>query len=87
MTAKTIVLATGNAGKVRELQELLADTGYEVRPQSDFSTPDAIEDGLGFVENALIKARNASRHTGLPTIADDSGHFQQSRGRLQLRQG
>ena len=73
MTGKTIVLATGNPGKVRELQELLADTGYEIRPQSDYATPEAIEDGLGFVENALIKARNASRHTGLPAIADDSG--------------
>ena len=57
MTEKTIVLATGNTGKVRELQELLADTGYEVRPQSDYATPDAIEDGLGFVENALNRRR------------------------------
>jgi XTP/dITP diphosphohydrolase len=73
MTAKIIVLATGNPGKVRELQGLLEGTGYEIRPQSDYATPEAIEDGLGFVENALIKARNASRHTGLPAIADDSG--------------
>jgi XTP/dITP diphosphohydrolase len=73
MSNQTIVLATGNPGKVRELQELLADFDYEIRPQSDYATPEAIEDGLGFVENALIKARNASRHTGLPAIADDSG--------------
>lgn len=73
MTTETIVLATGNPGKVRELQDLLAGTGYEIRPQSDYAVPEAIEDGLGFVENALIKARNASRHTGLPAIADDSG--------------
>jgi XTP/dITP diphosphohydrolase len=73
MNKQTIVLATGNAGKVRELQELLADSYYEIRPQSDYGTPEAVEDGLGFVENALIKARNASKHTGLPAIADDSG--------------
>ena len=73
MSKQQVVLATGNAGKVRELQQLLADSGYEILPQSDFDTPEAIEDGLGFVENALIKARAASRHTGLPAIADDSG--------------
>lgn len=73
MNKQTIVLATGNPGKVRELQELLADSCYEIRPQSDYATPEAVEDGLGFVENALIKARNASKHTGLPAIADDSG--------------
>jgi XTP/dITP diphosphohydrolase len=73
MSTKRIVLATGNAGKVRELQQLLADMDYEIVPQSEFNTPDAVEDGLGFVENALIKARSASRHTGLPAIADDSG--------------
>ena len=73
MSRQVIVLATGNPGKVRELQQLLAESGYDIRPQSDYGTPDAIEDGLGFVENALIKARNASKHTGLPAIADDSG--------------
>ncbi len=73
MSKQTIVLATGNPGKVRELQELLADSCYEIRPQSDYATPEAVENGLGFVENALIKARNASKHTGLPAIADDSG--------------
>ena len=73
MSTHRIVLATGNAGKVRELQQLLADMDYEIVPQSEFNTPEAVEDGLGFVENALIKARSASRHTGLPAIADDSG--------------
>lgn len=73
MSTHRIVLATGNVGKVRELQQLLADMDYEIVPQSEFNTPEAVEDGLGFVENALIKARSASRHTGLPAIADDSG--------------
>lgn len=73
MSDQIIVLATGNPGKVRELQELLADTGLKIAPQSDFDVPEAIEDGLGFVENALIKARNAALHTGMPAIADDSG--------------
>jgi len=73
MSEHRIVLATGNVGKVRELQQLLADMDHEIVPQSEFDTPEAIEDGLGFVENALIKARSAARHTGLPAIADDSG--------------
>ncbi len=73
MTDKTIVLATGNAGKVRELQQLLGGSGYSIAPQSDYDVPEAVEDGLSFVENALIKARNAARHSGLPAIADDSG--------------
>ncbi|MDH3326129.1 MAG: RdgB/HAM1 family non-canonical purine NTP pyrophosphatase [Gammaproteobacteria bacterium] len=70
---KNIVLATGNAGKVREIQAVLADYDIEVLPQSQFDIPEAIEDGLTFVENALIKARHASKLTGLPAIADDSG--------------
>lgn len=73
MSDQIIVLATGNPGKVRELQELLADTGLKIAPQSDYDVPEAIEDGMGFVENALIKARNAALHTGMPAIADDSG--------------
>lgn len=68
-----IVLATGNPGKVKEFQQLLAPTGHQVRPQSDFHVPEAEETGLTFVENALLKARNAARHTGLPAMADDSG--------------
>lgn len=68
-----IVLASGNAGKVRELGAMLADLGVQVLPQSDFGVPEAEETGLSFVENAILKARNAAAHTGLPAIADDSG--------------
>jgi len=67
------VIASGNAGKVREIGQLLQDLALEVLPQSDFNVPDIEETGLTFVENALLKARNASQHTGLPAIADDSG--------------
>ncbi len=68
-----IVLASGNAGKVREIAALLHDFDFEVLPQSQFGVPEAEETGLTFVENAIIKARNAAAHTGLPAIADDSG--------------
>jgi XTP/dITP diphosphohydrolase len=68
-----VVLATGNKGKLAELSALLAPMDWQVVPQSDFQLPDAVEDGLSFIENALIKARHASRLTGLPAIADDSG--------------
>ena len=68
-----IVLATGNAGKVREIREILADLGADVIPQTDFGIEDADETGASFVENALIKARHAATATGLPAIADDSG--------------
>ena len=68
-----VVLASNNAGKVREINQLLADTGLRVLPQSDFGVPEAEETGLTFVENAILKARNAARHSGLPAIADDSG--------------
>ncbi len=68
-----IVLATGNAGKLAEFRQLLADTGFEVEPQAAFDVPEAIESGLSFVENAIIKARNAAQHSGHPAIADDSG--------------
>ncbi|MCW5584745.1 MAG: RdgB/HAM1 family non-canonical purine NTP pyrophosphatase [Chromatiales bacterium] len=71
--SQRIVLATGNKGKVKEFSELLADREITVVPQSDFGVPDAEETGLTFVENAIIKARNAAQHTGLPAIADDSG--------------
>ncbi len=70
---QTIVLATGNAGKVREFAGLLEGLGLHVRPQSDFAVPEAEETGLSFIENAILKARNAARHTGLAAIADDSG--------------
>ncbi|MFZ5465901.1 MAG: RdgB/HAM1 family non-canonical purine NTP pyrophosphatase [Pseudomonadota bacterium] len=70
---QTIVLATGNAGKVHEFAGLLEGLGLQIRPQSDFAVPEAEETGLSFIENAILKARNAARHTGLPAIADDSG--------------
>jgi XTP/dITP diphosphohydrolase len=68
-----VVLASGNRGKLKEFQELLSGCGFEVVPQSDFNVPEAVESGLSFVENAIIKARNAASYTGLPAIADDSG--------------
>lgn len=68
-----IVLASSNTGKVREFNQLLADSELEVVPQSAFGVEDAEETGLTFVENAILKARNAAAHTGLPAIADDSG--------------
>ena len=71
--SRQVVLATGNAGKIRELQNMLDDSGIVCRAQSEFDVPEAVEDGLSFVENAIIKARNACRHSGLPAIADDSG--------------
>ena len=71
--SQRIVLATGNRGKVEEMQAILAPFGLEVVPQSAFGVPEAEETGLTFVENAIIKARNAAYHTGLPAIADDSG--------------
>jgi XTP/dITP diphosphohydrolase len=70
---RRIVLATGNLGKVKEINELLAGHELEVIPQSAFGVAEAEETGLSFVENAIIKARNAAAHTGLPAIADDSG--------------
>jgi XTP/dITP diphosphohydrolase len=73
MNEQTVVLATGNPGKLHELQHMLADSGINVTPQSEYNVPEAVEDGLSFVENAIIKARNASKYTGLPAIADDSG--------------
>jgi len=68
-----IVLASSNPGKVREINQLLAGLDLRVVPQSEFGVPDAEETGLTFVENAILKARNAAEHTGLPAIADDSG--------------
>lgn len=70
---KRIVLATGNAGKLRELAGMLANSNVEVVSQTGLAVTEADETGLSFVENAILKARNASRQTGLPAIADDSG--------------
>jgi XTP/dITP diphosphohydrolase len=68
-----VVLASNNPGKLKELQETLAPLKLRLLSQAEFDFPEAIEDGLSFVENAIIKARHASRHTGLPALADDSG--------------
>ena len=68
-----LVLASGNRKKIAELQEILGNFGIEVVPQNAFDVPEAEETGTTFVENAIIKARNACRHAGLPAIADDSG--------------
>lgn len=74
MTAvNTLVLASGNAGKLREFNELLSPLGFDVRPQADFGVKEVEETGLTFVENALLKAREASLVSGLPALADDSG--------------
>lgn len=72
-TTNKIILASGNAGKVKEINKLLSDHGIEVVPQTEYDVPEAVEDGLTFVENALKKARHAAKLTGLPAIADDSG--------------
>ena len=71
--SRKIVLASSNTGKVREFNELLAGSAIEVVPQTVYGVPDIEETGLSFVENAILKARNAAQHTGLPAIADDSG--------------
>lgn len=73
MQLNQLVLATGNPGKVREMAHVLDEFGIEVLPQSQFDMPEAIEDGLSFIENAIKKARHACQYTGLPAIADDSG--------------
>ena len=70
---KQIVLASNNAGKLREFGQMLATVDFEVLPQKHFNIPEAEEPHVTFVENALAKARHASRLTGLPALADDSG--------------
>ncbi len=68
-----IVLASSNPGKLREFAQLLAQSKLEVIPQSQFEVPEVAETGLSFVENALLKARQATQYSGLPALADDSG--------------
>ena len=70
---KEIILASSNQGKVREINQLLTGLDLHVQPQTEYGVPDIEETGLTFVENAILKARNAAQHTGLPAIADDSG--------------
>ncbi|MGK2927632.1 MAG: RdgB/HAM1 family non-canonical purine NTP pyrophosphatase [Lysobacterales bacterium] len=71
--SRTLVLASGNPGKLRELGAMLQPLGWTVLPQSEWGVEEVVESGLSFIENALIKARNAARATGLPALGDDSG--------------
>jgi XTP/dITP diphosphohydrolase len=68
-----LVLATGNAGKLREMRAILAPWRVDVRALSEYTADAALETGLSFVENAILKARHAVAAAGLPAIADDSG--------------
>ena len=70
---QVLVLASNNAGKLKEFNEMLAPIGFDVHPQREFNVPEAEEPHPTFVENALAKARHASRLTGMPALADDSG--------------
>jgi XTP/dITP diphosphohydrolase len=70
---KKLVIATGNAGKLKELEALLAEASFEIISQKTLGVNDAEETGLSFVENAILKARHAAAATGLPALADDSG--------------
>lgn len=70
---KQFVLASSNQGKLREINQVLSGLDIHAVPQTEYKVPDAEETGLTFVENAILKARNAARHTGLPALADDSG--------------
>lgn len=73
MNLSRIVVASNNAGKLKEFQQLLSPLGLEFIPQGQLNVPEAEEPHVTFVENALAKARHASRITGLPALADDSG--------------
>lgn len=73
MMQKKIVIASGNKGKIRELQALLSELHIQGIAQSEYNVPDIEETGLTFIENAILKARHAAAITGLPAIADDSG--------------
>lgn len=68
-----LVVATGNKGKLAEIRDVLADTGIELVAQGDLGIADADETGTTFVENALLKAKQAARIAGGPALADDSG--------------
>jgi len=70
---KKVVIASNNAGKLREIQEILAPLDIEAMPQGAFGVPECPEPHVTFIENCLAKARHASAHTGLPALADDSG--------------
>jgi len=68
-----LVIATGNQGKLREIAHILSPLQIEIIPQSDLNIPECEEPFCTFIENALAKARHASKHSGLPALADDSG--------------
>jgi XTP/dITP diphosphohydrolase len=68
-----IVVATGNKGKLKEINQVLNPCGLRALGQAEFAITEVEETGLTFVENAILKARNASKHTGKPALADDSG--------------
>ena len=70
---KEIIIASGNVGKLREIEAILAPLGFTGVAQSAYNVPEAPEPHPTFVENALAKARNAALHSGLPALADDSG--------------
>jgi XTP/dITP diphosphohydrolase len=70
---KKLVVASGNPGKLREFRQMLEPLGFEILPQSELGISEADEPHATFVENALTKARHASRHSGLPAFSDDSG--------------
>jgi len=70
---QVVILASGNAGKLREFGEVLAPLAVQLKSQAEFAVPEVEETGLCFVENAIIKARAAAQHCKLPAIADDSG--------------
>lgn len=70
---RKLVIASGNAGKLREIARILEPLAITASPQSDFGVPDCPEPHVTFIENCLAKARHASAHTGLPALADDSG--------------
>jgi XTP/dITP diphosphohydrolase len=70
-SCKSVVIASGNTGKIQEFEAILKD--FDLVSQSEFNTIEAVENGLSFVENAIIKARNAAKFANLPAIADDSG--------------
>jgi XTP/dITP diphosphohydrolase len=73
MNTEKIVLASGNSGKLREIQAVLDEQRFTLIKQSEFNVPDVPETGTTFVENAIIKARHAAKLTNLPALADDSG--------------
>ncbi|HNQ03272.1 MAG TPA: RdgB/HAM1 family non-canonical purine NTP pyrophosphatase [Thiobacillaceae bacterium] len=70
---KKVVIASSNAGKLREIARILEPLGLDAQPQGHFGVPECPEPHVTFIENCIAKARHASAHTGLPALADDSG--------------